>query len=61
MMMNGWTMTMVVMKVRFREGGSCCRWFWLAMSMRASSQHESASSGDEVWSMPAHCDKFLWG
>lgn len=58
-MMNGWIVIRVAMKVRFREGGSCCRWFWLARIMRGRSQHDRTSRGEEVWSMPVHWVRFL--
>lgn len=46
--MNGWIVMRVIMKVRFRVMGSCCRWFWLAMIMSGRSQHDSVSKGDEI-------------
>lgn len=49
------------MKIRFRVGGSCCRWFWLAMIMRGSSQQDNTNKGAEIWSMPVHWVKFLCG
>lgn len=52
-------MIRVVMNSRFRASGSCWRWFWLAMIMSGRSQQDRVSSGDEVWSMPAHWARFL--
>lgn len=49
------------MNIRFRVGGSCCRWFWLAMIIRGKSQQVRTSRGDEIWSMPVHRVRFLWG
>ena len=60
-MRRGWMVIRVEIKIRFRVSGSCWRWFWLAMIMRGSSQQHSTSRGDDVWSMPAHCVRFLWG
>lgn len=60
-MRNGWTVIRVVMKIRFRVGGSCWRWFWLAIIMSGSSQQDNTNRGAEIWSMPVHCVKFLWG
>ena len=58
---NGWIVIRVRMKIRFRVGGSWCRWFWLAMIMRGSSQQESTSRGEEIWSIPVHWVRFVWG
>lgn len=44
-------MIIVVMKIRLRMIGSCSRWFWLAMSMSGSSQHDRTSRGEEIWSI----------
>lgn len=52
-------MIKVIIKTRFRVGGSCWMWFWLAMIMSGSSQQDSTSRGAEIWSIPAHCVKFL--
>ena len=60
-MMNGWIVTRVVIKVRFRVKGSCWRWFWLARIIRGSSQQDRISRGDEIWSMPVHWVMLLSG
>lgn len=60
-MIRGCTETMVSAKVRFRERGSCCRWFWLARIMSGRSQHVNTSRGDDVWSVPVHWVRFLYG
>lgn len=41
-------MIRVERKIRFRVGGSCWRWFWLAIIMRGSNQQHSTSRGDDV-------------
>lgn len=58
---RGWIVVKVVMKTRFRAGGSCCKWFWLARIIRGSNQQDSTSRGDEIWSMFVHWVRFLWG
>lgn len=40
-----------MMKIRLRIAGSCSRWFWLAMIMRGSSQHDRTNRGEEIWSI----------
>lgn len=45
---RGCTVIRVVMKIRLRAGGSCCRWFWLAKIMSGSSQQDRTSRGDEI-------------
>lgn len=49
------------MKIRFRVSGSFCKWFWLAKIMSGSSQQERTSRGDEIWSIPVHGVRFLYG
>lgn len=51
--MNGWARIRVVAKIRLRMGGSCSRWFWLAITMRGSSQQDRTSRGEEIWSTEA--------
>lgn len=60
-MIKGCTATRVSANVRFRVGGSCWRWFWLAKIMSGTSQQDSVSRGDDVWSVPAHGVRFLYG
>lgn len=57
--MKGWIVTRVVRKSRFRDRGSCWRWFWLASIMSGRSQQDNTSRGDEIWSMPVHWVRFL--
>lgn len=59
--MNGWIVIRVAINIRFRVGGSCWRWFWLAMIISGSSQQDRTSRGDEIWSMPVHWVRFLCG
>lgn len=59
--MNGCTVIRVAVKIRFRVGGSCCRWFWLARSISGSSQQDRTSRGEDVWSAPIHGVRFLYG
>lgn len=59
--MNGWARSIVVMKIRLRIMGSCSRWFWLAMSMRGSSQQDRTSRGEEIWSIEVHGVRPLLG
>lgn len=54
-------MTTVAMKARLRMGGSCSRWFWLAMSIRGRSQHERTSRGAEIWSIEVQGVRLLPG
>ncbi len=49
--MNSWARITVRANTRLRVMGSCSRWFWLAMIIRGSSQHERTSRGEEIWSM----------
>ena len=58
---RGWTVIKVVIKIRLRIGGSCCRWFWLARSISGSNQQDRTSRGDEIWSVLIHWVRFLWG
>lgn len=60
-MRNGWARINVMMKMRLRAGGSCSKWFWLAMIIRGSSQHERTSRGEEVWSMKVQWVRLLLG
>lgn len=60
-MMRGWTIIRVNVKARFRVGGSCWRWFWLAKIIRGMSQQDRVSRGEDVWSVPAHGVRFLYG
>lgn len=60
-MRNGWARTSVTAKMRLRMGGSCSRWFWLAMIMRGSSQQDNTSRGEEIWSTEAQGVRVLPG
>lgn len=59
--MNGWIVISAMIKIRFRVSGSFCKWFWLARIMSGSNQQERTSRGDEIWSMPVHGVRFLYG
>lgn len=50
-----------MIKIFFRDEGSCWMWFWLAMSISGSNQHVSTSKGDEIESIPVHWVRFLVG
>lgn len=58
---KGWTAITVVAKIRFRVGGSCSRWCWLAMSIRGRSQHDRTSRGVEIWSIEVQGVRFFPG
>lgn len=59
--MDGWARIRVVAKIRLRMAGSCSRWFWLAMIMRGSNQHDRTSRGEEIWSMEVQKVRALLG
>lgn len=58
--MNGWTAMIVAMNTRLRVGGSCSRWFWLAMIIRGSSQQDRISRGEEIWSIAVQSVRLLF-
>lgn len=47
------------MKVRFRDTGSCWRWFWLAIIMSGRSQQDNTRRGEEIWLTPVQLDRNL--